>query len=309
MEAGVRRVSGTPFRILALDGGGMRGIFTASYLAELDRRLGRPLAEDIDLIVGTSTGGIIGLGLAADYPPAEMLEFYLDHGPKIFARSRPFPIWLFRPRYSRSVLDRVLHDRFGEMRMNELRTPVCITAHELVAGTTRVWKDDHHPSLHGGGDQLVWKVAAATAAAPTFFAPMQMEHEDSHVDGGVWANNPALVGITEAIRYFDRQLRDIRLLSVGTTSRVFRIKSHRKAAKMGWVGWARKTLDLLQGTVSMAADRQAMHLLPQGQYLRIDNELAERVRLDNVEACRPLRERGAQEARVSEGDVRAVLGL
>ena len=193
--------------------------------------------------------------------------------------------------------------------MNDLSKPVCITAHELVAGTTRVWKDDHHPSLKGGGEQLVWKVATATAAAPTFFAPMQIDHEDSHVDGGVWANNPALVGITEAIRYFGRDLSEIRMLSVGTTSRVFRIKDHRTATKMGAIGWALRTLDLLQGTVSMAADRQAMHLLPDGQYARIDSELAEKIRRDNVDECRPLRERGAQTARNTERQVRDVLGL
>lgn len=78
---------------------------------------------------------------------------------------------------------------------------------------------------------------------------------------------------------------------------------------MGSIGWALKTLDLLQGTVSMAADRQAMHLLPVGQYLRVDNELAERIRLDDVGACRPLRERGAQEARNTETRVRKVLAL
>lgn len=86
-------------------------------------------------------------------------------------------------------------------------------ARRLVRGTTRVWKDDHSPELRRGGDQLVWKVDAATSAAPTYFAPVQLGDADSHVDGGVWGNNPAIVGITEAVRYAGRDLRDIRMLS------------------------------------------------------------------------------------------------
>jgi patatin-like phospholipase/acyl hydrolase len=196
LEAGVRGL-GNPFRILALDGGGMRGVFTASYLAGLERALGRRVVDVVDLVVGTSTGGIIALGLASGRSAEEMLAFYLEHGPKIFGRSRPFPIWLFRPRYSRGPLDEALREQFGEMKMNELGKHVCITAHELITGNTRVLKDDHHPDLHWGGELLVWKVAAATAAAPSYFAPMQLGSQDSHVDGGVWSNNPALVGITE----------------------------------------------------------------------------------------------------------------
>lgn len=93
----------------------MRGIFTAAYLAELDKRMEGQLVDTFDLIVGTSTGGIIGLGLAAGYSPQTMLDFYFDHGPQIFRRPRPFPVWLFRPRYGRATLDEALHERFGEM--------------------------------------------------------------------------------------------------------------------------------------------------------------------------------------------------
>jgi len=285
----------------------MRGIFTAAYLAELERALGTPLIEIVDLVVGTSTGGIIGLGLASGRSPEEMLDLYAERGPEIFRRPRRLAIWLFRPRYDRQFLDAVLRETFGQLKMNDLQKHVCITAHELIEGTTRVWKDDHAPGLRGGGEQLVWKVAAATAAAPTFFPPMQLGSQDSHVDGGVWANNPALVGITEAVRYFGCALDDIRLLSVGTTSRVLRVRSHQDALKMGLVSWARKTTDLLQGTVSMASDRQAALLLPDGHYLRVDSDQAERIRLDDISASRPLQERGEQKARLTTRQVKQVL--
>jgi uncharacterized protein len=309
MEAGIRGV-GQPLRMLALDGGGMRGIFTAAYLAGLEGALRHPLIDIVDLVVGTSTGGIIALGLASGRSAEEMLRFYTAHGPEIFRHPRPLRQRLRnKPKYDRAPLDDILEQTFGDIVMNDLQKHVCITSHELVAGTTRVFKDDHAPGLHWGGDQLVWKVAAATAAAPTFFAPMQINDQDSHVDGGIWANNPAMVGITEAVRYYGRDLNDIRLLSVGTTSAVFRVKSHAEATKLGLIGWARKMTDLLQGTVSMAADRQAQLLLPDRHYLRVDDELAERIPLDDVDACRPLQERGAQKARTTLAQVRQLLEL
>jgi patatin-like phospholipase/acyl hydrolase len=298
-----------PLRIVALDGGGMRGIFTASYLAALEQSIGTRMIDVADLLVGTSTGGIIALGLASGRSADEMLAFYKTRGREIFSRPRRLPRRLIQPKYDRGTLDAALREEFGDAVMNDLQKHVCITSHELVAGTTRVFKDDHAPGLYWGGDQLVWKVAAATAAAPTYFAPMQVGAEDSHVDGGVWANNPSLVGITEAVRYFNRRLNDIRLLSIGTTSRVLRVRSHRDAARLGLIGWARQVTDLLQGTVSMSAHRQAELLLPDGHYLRIDDELAEAIRLDDVAASIPLEERGAAKARTTLPRVKELLAI
>jgi patatin-like phospholipase/acyl hydrolase len=295
--------------VLSLDGGGMLGIFAAAALAQLERDLSIRIADHVDLIVGTSTGGIIGLGLAAGKSAEEMRDFYANEGSRIFAHPRMLPRRLLRrPKYDRGVLDEVLQREFGELRLNDLSTPVCITAHELVAGTTRVWKDDHHAQLTGGGDQLVWKVAAATSAAPTFFAPVQLGAADSHVDGGIWANNPAMVGITEAVRYAGRDLADIRLLSIGTTSRPFKVRDHEQALRMGLLPWLREARELLLGgSVSMASDKQAELLLAPGNYLRIDSERATKVSLDDYKGCRGLREVGEQVARVNRQRVSDLL--
>ena len=192
-----------PYRVLALDGGGLRGIFTAAVLSEAEDAFGPAFVDSFDLLAGTSTGGIIALGLASGRTCREMLHFYRDAGKKIFSRPRRVRR-LIGPKYDRRALDELLRHELGEAtRMNDLSKSVCITAHELVRGTTRVWKDDHSPDLRWGGDQLVWKVAAATSAAPTYFAPVQLGDADSHIDGGVWGNNPAMVGITEAVRTAD----------------------------------------------------------------------------------------------------------
>ncbi|MCA2247653.1 MULTISPECIES: CBASS cGAMP-activated phospholipase [Mycobacterium avium complex (MAC)] len=288
-----------PFKILALDGGGLRGIFTAAVLAEAARVFGPAFLQSVDLIVGTSTGGIIALGLAAGKAPSELLGFYQNAGPRIFGHPRKVA-QLWSPKYDRGPLDDVLKREFGEsMKMNDLTKPVCISAYELVHGTTRVWKDDHHQDLSFGGEQLVWKVAAATSAAPTYFAPVQLHDMDSHVDGGVWSNNPNLIGITEAVRYFDQQLRDIRLLSIGTTAHPFRIKNHAKAQRMGFVGWARKAVHLLQESSSLAGDYQAKLLLGESNYLRINSEQAEEIKLDDAKQCAPLQEWGHSVGRSS----------
>lgn len=296
--------------MLSLDGGGMRGIFTASVIAQLEQDLGVRLADHVDLIVGTSTGGIIGLGLAAGKTGEQMRDFYAEEGKRIFGRPRSLARRLRQPKYDRRPLDEVLHREFGDQRLNDLSTPVCITAHELVAGTTRVWKDDHHPDLTGGGDQLVWKVAAATAAAPTYFAPVQLGAADSHVDGGIWANNPALVGITEAVRYAGRGLGDIRLLSVGTTTTTFRVQDHEHGSRMGLVAWMKEARELLLGgSVSMASDKQAELLLPDGGYLRLNSERATQVPLDDYKRCAGLREVGEQIARLLRQPVQNLLDI
>jgi predicted patatin/cPLA2 family phospholipase len=295
------------YKVLALDGGGLRGIFTAAVLTEIESALGPPFIEAFDLIVGTSTGGIIALGLASGRTCREMLEFYRNAGEAIFGKPRKVRR-LFGPKYDREVLDSLLRDQFGEMKMNDLSKSVCITSYELVHGTPRVWKDDHAPDLRWGGDQLVWKVAASTSAAPTYFAPVQIGAADSLVDGGVWANNPAMIGIVEAIRYGGKSLSDIRLLSVGTTSLPMRISSHEKAFSMGGVHWASKALSLLQGSTSMAVDHQ-LRLLLDDAYLRLDSERARRIALDDVTECRPLQEWGHGVGRASIAKVRSLLEL
>jgi patatin-like phospholipase/acyl hydrolase len=298
-----------PYNILALDGGGLRGIFTAAVLAEAEDAFGPKFLDSLDLLVGTSTGGIIALGLASGRTCREMLEFYRIGAPTIFGRPRRVRR-LVGPKYDRRPLDDLLRAEFGpDTRLNDLHKAVCITAHELVRGTTRVWKDDHSPELRVGGDQRVWKVAAATSAAPTYFAPVQLGEADSHVDGGVWGNNPAMVGVTEAIRYAGRELKDVRLLSIGTTSQPLRVRSHDEAVSMGLRQWLGKGLDLLQGGVSMATDNQVRLLLGDQAYLRLDSERAHKVKLDDASQTGPLQEWGHDVGRNNIAAIGRVLGL
>ena len=210
------------FRILSLDGGGIRGLFTAAFLAHIEDQYKAPLVEVFDLIVGTSTGGIIALALARGIPAREVLAFYQTLGPRVFGRPRALPLRWMRPKYDPAPLYIALQEMLGDTPMNSARTRLCITSYEAVEGTPRVIKTDHAEELHWGGDQLMWRVAAATAAAPTYFPAFRIAEHDCHLDGGVWANNPVQIGITEAIR-LKNALERVTVLSVGTGSHRFNL--------------------------------------------------------------------------------------
>ncbi len=265
----------------------MRGVFAAAFIACVEERLGDRIANHVDLIAGTSTGGLIALGLAAGRSGQEMLDLYRDNGRRIFSRSWPGRN-LLMPKYSRRGLDQLLQAEFGELRMRDLTTPACVSAYEAVSGQPRVFKSDHAEGLYWGHDQLVWKVAAATSAAPSYFAPVQFMEEDAHVDGGVWANNPSMIALTEAVRRFNRQLGEIRLLSVGTVAPRPRIRSFAASRRMGWPRWARPGLALLQGGPAIGNHFQARLLLGEQNYLRCDDDSGVPVALDDIKACQPL---------------------
>jgi predicted acylesterase/phospholipase RssA len=288
----------------------MRGVFTAAFIAGLESVLSARLAEQLDLIVGTSTGGLIALGLASGRSGQEMLDLYRNHGREIFSGSFPGR-GLLMPKYSRKGLDRIVQREFGDLCMRDLKVPTCISAYEAVSGQTRVFKTAHAADLYWGHDQLVWKVAAATSAAPTYFSPVQFTEEDAHVDGGVWANNPSMIAITEAVRRFDRELDELRLLSVGTVSPRPRVRSFRAARRMGWPRWARPGLALLQGGPALGNHFQALHLLGEDHYLRIGDraDAAAPVRLDDVKACQPLAALGHRVALDDWPKVQKLLGL
>jgi uncharacterized protein len=296
------------FRTLCLDGGGMRGVFTAAFIACIEERIGDRIANHVDLIVGTSTGGLIALGLAAGRSGQEMLDLYRDNGKAIFSRSWPGRN-LLMPKYSRRGLDRLLQDEFGELLMRELGTPTCVSAYEAVSGQPRVFKTAHADDLYWGHDQVVWKVAAATSAAPSYFAPVQFMEEDAHVDGGVWANNPSMIAITEAVRRFKRSLTDIRLLSVGAVSPRPKIKSFSASRRMGWPRWLRPGLALLQGGPALGNHFQARLLLGEESYLRCDDHSGTPIGLDDVKASQPLAALGHNAALENWPAVQRVLEL
>lgn len=258
------------FRILSLDGGGIKGAFTASVLATLEKQSGRRLIDHFDLIVGTSTGGIIAIGLALGIPAAEIRDFYRDHGPTIFpATGTKGKFWqLFKPKYSHIPLRAALSAILGQRQFGEAQTRLAIPTYDANSGRIYVMKSAHHPRFVREIEALALEVAMATAAAPTYFesAPFPDHPGSSYVDGGVWANCPALVGVTEALAFLGQTVASIDVLSIGTTSTPFSVATKGRA---GVAQWNVGILNLVMEAQAEAARAHA-GLMAGGRLYRID---------------------------------------
>src|SRR4051812_44513074 len=136
----------TPFRILALDGGGLLGTFSASVLAELEKESGRRIVDHFDLITGTSTGGIIAIALAMGVPAEKILEFYTTRGPKISPPAQRATAWIrtlsnfFRPKFAPAPLRESIVSVIGEGKLRDAHTRLAIPAYEASPGRVYVFK-------------------------------------------------------------------------------------------------------------------------------------------------------------------------
>ena len=231
------------FRILSLDGGGIKGVFTASVLASFEADTKLKTIDHFDLIAGTSTGGILAIGLAMGLSAEELLNFYRERGPRIFPATslieRTAGIFrqIFRgPKISQATLRQELIEILHDKKFGEARCRLVIPSYDAMSGRLYVFKTAHDPHLRYDGEAPAVDVALATSAAPTYFsaAPFPTHRDGSYVDGGVWANCPALVGLVEAAAVLKRPLSDIDVLSIGTTTAPFSISKNRDAGALKW---------------------------------------------------------------------------
>ena len=263
------------FRILSIDGGGIRGIFPAAVLAGLEERYlrGSSIGAYFDLIAGTSTGGIISLGLGLGLPASRLRDLYSHRGREIFpptnavARQARRVRSFFRYRYDRGALTTALDDTFGKTKLAEARTRLCVPSADGRHGDLYVFKTPHHPDFQLDGRELMTKIAAATSAAPTYYRPLDAGGF-TFVDGGLWANNPVMVGLIDALSCFSVPRHRVRILSIGCGSVPYTIGKWQK-----WLGglwhW-RKVTDAIMHFQSLCALGQAGLLLGADRVDRID---------------------------------------
>lgn len=234
------------FRVLSVDGGGMRGIYSAAYLASLERGFCQQrgtssldIGAAFRLIVGTSTGAIIGCGLAKGLPPDKMVTLYKDHGALIFPRKLPSAInWdllkqlLMRPlllHQGSDALRAALGEVFGQMTVKELwdKRGIAVAIPAVNMSTHRAWvfKTPHDPQTNHRDDQFsLVDVCLATSAAPLYrslagIANPQSGGHQVFADGGLWANNPVLVALVEALRIIGTGEEDIEIFALGTSGK------------------------------------------------------------------------------------------
>jgi hypothetical protein len=292
-----------PFRILSIDGGGICGILPASVLAELEARYlnGQSIGEYFDLIAGTSTGGIIALGLARGLTAAAVRDVYVDRGGLIFPPvSRIRRLWrgirrLQRYPYERKPLQDELLRIFGDTAFGEAKTRLCIPAFEGRHGEPWIYKTPHHPDYKRDRHASMVTVGLATAAAPTFFEALS-NNGYLMLDGGLWANNPVMNALVDALTCFDIDRRQVRILSLGCGETAFQV-SDAKARGGIWHWW--NVYWAAMRAQSRNALGQAYLLVGKDQVIRIDAPETNPIDLDDYVRARdelPLMARSLVEA-------------
>jgi patatin-like phospholipase/acyl hydrolase len=262
-------------KILSIDGGGIRGIIPAMVLAEIERRTARPAAHLFDLIAGTSTGGILAIGLtipkcpsAALYTSAQLIDMYERQGTRIFSRSLGHRLSacgnLLHEKYPSASIEQVLLDYFADSRLRDAATDLLIPSYEIErsfpfffrSAIARERTDYDFPAR---------EVARATSAAPTYFPAMKLSAgalagHYTLIDGGVFANNPAACALVEARTTYP-DCNDFLVVSLGT-GELNRCLPYEQAKDWGVVRWAMPVLDVVFDGVSRTVDYQLRQLLP-----------------------------------------------
>ena len=192
------------FHILALDGGGARGIYSAQILASIEEVSGAPVREHFDLIAGTSTGSIMAGAAAAGIPMTRVVELFKKESPRIF-RKRWLGSFHIRSKYSRRSLERVIRSCVSNLTLGEILTPLMIMGSDISTGGVHVFKSRYLKDLGEpyvrDADVSLSDAILASCAAPTYFDPVPVG-DSLLADGGLWANNPSIIALTEAISKF-----------------------------------------------------------------------------------------------------------
>jgi patatin-like phospholipase/acyl hydrolase len=262
-------------RVLAIDGGGIRGLIPALVLTEMERRAGRRIFEMFDLIAGTSTGGILACALCAPdpLPASELVALYEDEGPKIFDRSLFQRIksadGLLDEKYDDGALDSALERFLGHKRLAETRPDLIVPAYDTALPGPYFFKTAKARATPESDDFPLSAVARATSAAPTYFEPLEAGGR-ALLDGGVFAVNPAMSAFAEVLK--EVNAADVVLLSLGTGQRT-RKRSFEEIKDWGVARWARPILDVVFDGVSDAVDYQLDHVLGGDRYWRLQTEL------------------------------------
>ncbi|TVK97546.1 patatin [Shewanella algae] len=298
------------YHVLALSGGGYRGLYTATVLAELEAVLGRPIASHFDLICGTSAGGMLALGLASEIPAIELKALFEEHGSRIFGcRSilrRLFGFWL-TAKHDSMGLREVLTERFRETTIGELKHRVLVPAVNYSTGRGQFFKTPHHPSFELDHRMKIVDVALATAAAPVYF-PLARNDRGVFADGGLVGNAPGLFGLHE-VKTFLAPNQDalIRVLAIGTMTIGATVRGDANLDR-GFGMWRGGLFDLVISAQESSVD----YILKQSlgnNYFQIDDKATPDQSKDvkaldrvSIGATNTLKDRGTHAAQRALGD-------
>ena len=274
------------FRILSIDGGGLRGMVPLMVLEKIEEQTGKRIHELFDMVVGTSTGGIIVCGVLASEDGktprltlSQLMSLYRTKANEIFPYRKGPRKWfqtarnIFRPKYRPDGLDRNLVEYFDGLGLSSMLKPGIVTTYdvknnEVIMFKSRlaIWNKDMF-------DAPLRDVCRATSAAPTYLPAYKMSYTGKErvlIDGGVYVNNPAMSAIADAVKC-GINLSDIEVLSLGTGTHVER---RADATKWGFGHWAKPISEVMMAGTSAATSYECDYMLKKHVrvQVRIPNE-------------------------------------
>ncbi len=273
-------------RILSIDGGGIRGIIPATILASIEERTGKPISQLFDLIAGTSTGGILALGLTKPNPSGkpeftalELCKLYERDIPHIFRHPQSWWGNLLRPKYRSAAFKQVLQKSLGDCRLKDALTDVLITCYDIEHRLPYIFKS-RSAKMQNDFDFRIRDVALAASASPTLFYPVRLPRSSRDrpiylIDGGVFANNPSITALSEMQSILPDKNNKYFIVSIGT-GKSGRPLTNEFINLWGYVHWSRPMLELVTDSISESVHEQIKYLLPASddhQYYRLQVDL------------------------------------
>lgn len=269
------------YKILAIDGGGIRGIIPAVVLDHIEQKAGQPISEMFDLIAGTSIGGIIAAMLTApnsggqpNYSADQVVCLLRKRGQEMFSRPRLLGR-ISEERYDHEPLDKILKEYFCDIMLAECVSPIIVPAYELERREEWFFKT-RKAKCSDGYNYLLRDVCRATSAAPSYFEPAGIESMEGSVnhfiDGGVGAVSPAMCACAEAL-HLGTKVDSIVILSVGTGCAHNDGIPHKEAQSWGLWGWMKVITSILLDAGSDTANYQVKQLIDESNYLRLNTHL------------------------------------
>lgn len=287
------------YRILALDGGGIRGVMSAVWLKQLENRLGGPLSRHFDLIAGTSTGSILASAVGLEMEVDRIIDLYMSRGrevfPDLFSRwlnraMRVFSEGMSAPKYDGLGLESVLKAVFEDKQLKDLRCPTLIPTYDIAARTPVVFKSWY--AAKGHPDLMIRDVCRASSAGPTYFPAhlLKVDGKDTVlIDGGVVANNPTACALAEGVRLNTLRpaaervdLAEFVVASFGTGDASQELTAA-EGRQWGAIQWVLPLIDTLFDGSSDSANYIAENLLTEGNCYRFQLILKKQYELDNAD--------------------------
>lgn len=285
-------MSAEPFYILAIDGGGIRGVFPTHILKCIQSRLKVSLLRKFGMISGTSTGSIVAAAVALDIELEKVLALYRKHGKAIFKRRRFWGPTRFEPvirsRYEKNALKSVLNEVLGDKTLGQITIPLLLPATDIGNGGVHVFKSNYSSEFTRDSSVLLKDAVLASCSAPTYFDPTTV-NEYLLADGGLWANNPSLAAVIDAQKRLGIKIEDIRVLSIGTghSRTCYRVTEDRKWGFVnGWKG--PEFIDFLMSLQAQSTHNYLQLLLSDSQFIRLNFESDRPLPLDDCSAIHDL---------------------